>query len=93
MMTYKQWTWIPSEFAYVVGNLTFGAALYKDFEENKYWKYNIVINKQLIVMGEGHFEKLQDAMQEATIKFIQLIEQYKKPMLLWRNGSRISSRD
>jgi len=78
MKTYTKWTWIPQDYVWVIGNpKKHAASMFKDFEQNKYWRYNIVINGELVVMGEGNFENLNDAALEATKELLRRIKEFK----------------
>jgi len=75
---YRKWTWIPSEYVWVIGSTNFGMGIYKDFDEDKKWKYNIIINGEFVVMGEGKFESLGDCKIKATKHFIRLVNDFKQ---------------
>lgn len=62
---YHDWTWEPREFTWFKGHSLNGMGVYKDFEHDTFWQYNIVIDGELVVMGEGKFATARECQLAA----------------------------
>lgn len=69
--TFQEWTWVESEHAWLKGHYLNGMGVFKDFETDTLWRYNLVVDGDIVVMGEGNFEKVEDAKAAAEKDFAE----------------------
>jgi hypothetical protein len=66
---YHNWTWEPREFAWFKGHSLNGMGVYNDQECDDFWQYNIVIDGEIVVMGEGKFTTAEECQRVAETDF------------------------
>jgi hypothetical protein len=66
---YHEWTWVPNAFAFLKGHCLNGMGVYKDFDLDTFWQYNIVIDGEIVVMGEGKFTTAEECQRAAEKDF------------------------